>query len=174
MSRLARYVCGVDLSTKTIHLAAIPLDQGPPVVIHEDLPAYKVGMTNEAARCAAAAIATLRLEQRLQNEHDGYPYSVGIEAPAGKHGRDKLLPILGAVTAALEPHGPNWWTPSAWRKAIGCEGKAINTKQGGHERVHFLLWTAHGYDAAARDEHEMDAFGLALAQHTFITRSEAA
>lgn len=163
-----RWVVGVDLSTTRIDVAAIPLDASRGGLVFATYGVDNRRPLDLARRCASAGHALGDALGAIQQTYAILVAAVAVEDPIGAHrSADRaLLPILGALTMAADPHPVAWYQPNAWRALIGCQGVAVRTKAGGHAR----LMELYGADLAGLDEHALDAFGVALAHRTNITR----
>jgi hypothetical protein len=163
------WIVGVDLSTRQIDCAAIPAAPaavGAPRTARRAIPQRKP--LDPAARAVAAGcalragLADLGLERHVA--------AIGIENPIGPfRGADRaLLPILGALTMAAWPAPVAWYWPNEWREIVGTTGAASQTKEGGHARLEAL----YGRDLEGLDEHQLDAFGVALAHRQIVDRHD--
>jgi hypothetical protein len=103
-------IVGIDVSTKAIALGIVPV-LGSLTDVGSLQFAIESKKQNE--RCAEAFYKT---ESLLNIIHDSVDVtSVAIESPVGFGG--KLLPIVGAVTAACGAQ-TEWYGPTTWQKII--------------------------------------------------------
>lgn len=141
--------CGIDFSTKAVHVAAIPLD-----------PDIKGGPWKTAKRVGKDRHASVHYLVRealrdLADQANMDVATVCVEQPVGKVHRS-MHELHGVIRAATPPSIPSTsLSPSEWRKAIGVTtiGKAA-----GLEQVRNLY-----PDCSDWDEHELDALGICTA-----------
>lgn len=103
-------IVGIDVSTKAIALGIVPV-----MGTLDDIGALMFGIESkkQSDRCAEANYKT---ESLLNIIHDSVDItSVAIESPVGFGG--KLLPIVGAVTAAAGAP-TEWYGPTTWQKIL--------------------------------------------------------
>ncbi len=172
-------VLGIDLSTKRVDCAAIPLNEEPRLGRNIQLTYCDIDGSpkNPAERCVAAGQAARTCLHALHARGIEI-HSAGIEEPFGssRKGDRALLPILGAITHAMGDTAVQWWAPASWRKQIGVTGRS---KDAGHIRILGLLSPGAdlcdaifevteligGYPATVGDQ--LDAIGVALATRNF-------
>ena len=161
----AAWIVGVDLSTRQIDAAAIPAAPdavGAPRTARRAIPQRKP--LDPAARAVDAGLALRACLVELDLGH--HVHAIGVENPIGpwRSGDRALLPILGALSMAAWPVGVAWYYPNEWRELVGAVGAAAQTKDGGHARLQAL----YGLELDGLDEHQLDAFGVALAHRQTI------
>jgi Holliday junction resolvasome RuvABC endonuclease subunit len=170
--------CGVDISTTRIDVAAVPLNLADQPMLPDmpDPQPYLLACGRvkqgggDAPRAQRAGDTLYRLLRGLEDAYGGQVASVALETPFAKFIKSvtALLPILGACTMACRPvcgDAVTWYRPQEWRKALGAKGKAVTSKDGGHEQValHVRAMLPDAPDARrVHDEHELDALGVAL------------
>jgi hypothetical protein len=178
------YILGIDLSTRAVHAAAVPLHE-PAILgrsiqltqadIEQPKRSQHVDPAERAIRGGQAARTCLHtLHARGLEIH-----SCAVEHPGGRYVHPTLYAAFGAVCSALDEYPVASRFAAEWRKAIGCEGQAINAKDRGQERVldlvapmpyraevaaYLLSLTADLYDA----------IGIALAHRNAVQASEEA
>ena len=144
-------VAGIDLSTRALDVVTIPFDQDadlPPVWTH-------VPLADQDPSGLAWFYVCRRVRERIRNRVDfDEIVLVAVERPMGH--AQILLPLFGAITAAIPAHcAVVFEPPQTWRKVTLGKGNA--TKD---DAVEWAL--DHG---AGRDwnDHACEAFGLAWA-----------
>jgi hypothetical protein len=171
-------VMGLDISTQRIDAACIPLAEEPRLGVNINIANHPVkgSPRNPAERCIQAGRAARECLHAMHAR--GLEITaIAIEEPwgASRKGDRALLPILGAITAQLDAYPLQWWSPGAWRKQIGVDGR---TKEAGHSRIlelvmgpdkrGFHAWSVHFTPDAK------DAIGVALALRSFLNAHEEA
>lgn len=106
-------VIGIDVSTKFIAIGIIPamgdLGESGSLV-------FPIASKKQNERCVEAGLKTASLLEIVDCSVD--VTSVAIEAPVGFGG--KLLPIVGAVTAACGLN-TEWYAPTTWQSILRKE-----------------------------------------------------
>lgn len=150
---------GVDISTKRIDLAAIPLDPDDEFLTGVTPCKHRINVTDryvELRQNIVRAIAS------LEEITGADVMTAAVEKPAGRFVHPSLHEIHGVVRCSLPQHiASTGLYPVEWRQALGLTGRDKNNKQAGNDRVRTLY-----SDAAAWDEHELDALGIATAWRT--------
>jgi len=148
-------VVGIDLSTKRIDLAAIPLDPDDTrYPLCETL--YAGTDFTSIFRVGEPIRSAIRwFEYRLLRDTT----TLAVEKPAGRHVHPSLHELHGIIRASIPTRiQTTSLYPVEWRQAIGLTGRDKNNKAAGNRRVIEL------YPACdAWDEHQLDALGIAHA-----------
>lgn len=176
------YILGVDLSTKRVDVAAVPLYDEPRLgqtihLTYADLPKIKTGEHVDPAERAIRARHAMGLCLITLNARGLEIEYAAVEHPAGRHVHPILLATFGAVCSRLYEYPTASYKPAEWRRLIGCTGRAVNEKRGGSDRVRELV--AHQHDSwlfglSDYTADALDAVGIALAHRQSILKLEAA
>ena len=148
-------IVGVDISTKRIDVAILAPRAAPVFGTYELDPDHTY---------LDAAFAGAKM---LAHEAD----IVVIEAPYGPNRKTQtaLDYVIGAFRSRIPANAAvQFLSASQWRAALGAK----NTKADGHRAVRELMRDdSIGIDqVAGRDEHELDALGVALAWRKLTER----
>lgn len=142
---------GIDLSTKRVDLAAIPLDP--------DIDRPPLWLSVDRTETYADLYRGIR-DSLFDFSWDGHDIAtVAVEKPAGKFVHPKLHELHGAILASIPQYiASTSLYPVEWRQALGLVGKAKNNKAAGNARVLELYPMCESWD-----EHQLDALGIARA-----------
>lgn len=185
---MTSYILGVDLSTKRIDVAAIPLHDEPQLgrnihLTYSDIPQPKRGEHVDPAERAIRAMRSAYVCLSTLDARDLDIHAVAVEHPAGRHVHPSLLATYGAVCCAFRMFPVASYKPAEWRRLIGCTGPAVNEKEGGRRQVAALVGEHVAESRMSPLLHlggillggdEADAIGIALAHRTLLARQEAA
>ena len=182
----APYILGIDLSSRRVDCAAIPLYE-PPVLgktIHltyADIEQPKKGEHVDPAERAIRAGQAARTCLQTLHARGIEPHSAAVEHPGGRHVHPVLYAAFGAICGALDEYPVASFKAAEWRKAIGCVGAMVNSKQGGAARVADLIWAGPPkasliWSSTFTDlePDALDAIGVALAHRNRTLQHEAA
>jgi hypothetical protein len=166
-------LAGIDLSTKRLDAALIPLDPEdttvPTVVFrHFDLPRMPTGCTAQyrsVERCRVIREGVRELLRGLPAGADGlaYPYgvsSVWVEEPFGPRNKatNALREVYGGILASIPPHIERAAiAPQEWRRTLGLDP----TKDASIRSAR--RWLDDHHVTCSCDEHQAEALLIALA-----------
>jgi hypothetical protein len=151
------FIVGIDISTKFIAIGIVPAmgeltDTGSLI--------FSIDTKKQNERCVEAHYKTLALLDIIDESID--ITSVAIEAPVGFGG--KLLPLVGAVTAACGP-STEWYSPTTWQKVIRSEYPLPDGERM-KDRIHAAIGEQvpqmkNVWDAATEDQRDSICIALA-------------
>ena len=188
------YVLGADLSTRAVHLAAVPLHE--PALLgrsihltHADIEQPKRDEKVDPAERAIRAHQAARTCLHVMHARGLELHSACVEYPAGRVVAAVTQHAFAAVCCALDELPVASMKPAEWRRAIGCVGRGINDKDAGHVSVvgHItgnaptarLIASVYGKYNVLSDDlplsgDELDSLGVALAHRACLLKQEAA
>ena len=151
-------ILGVDFSTKAIHGALIPLEQGngEPALVFRT---YPIPPSLDPLKRYFHARLAMRA---LSADTDGYPVHLAVvEQPAGRFAARQMWGMFGAICSSLYGvSAVNALEPEEWRAELGL--KTRHRTQGEAKRE--SIAAAETYrGVAGLNEHEAEALLIALA-----------